>query len=144
MTKEKEYKLTIKQEAVAPRITPDDIEANIFSEHYFTARDGRRGAIQDGTYKGRERPTFGEADIVRLDLLTFCVLMLRNGFTVTGESACATPENFDPEIGRKIARENAVNKIWMLEGYLLKQRLHDDRSDVWENEDDCRQALESK
>ncbi|WP_308324412.1 Gp49 family protein, partial [Klebsiella pneumoniae] len=40
-----------------------------------------------------------------------------------GESACASPENFDPEIGRKIARENAVNKIWMLEGYLLKQRL---------------------
>jgi hypothetical protein len=50
-------------------------------------------------------------------------MVLRNGFTVTGESACASPENFDPEIGRKIARENAVNKIWMLEGYLLKQRL---------------------
>lgn len=45
----------------APRVTPADIEANIFSEHYFTARDGRRGAIQDGTYAGRERPTFGEA-----------------------------------------------------------------------------------
>ncbi|MBL1518056.1 hypothetical protein ELD49_31110, partial [Klebsiella pneumoniae] len=58
-----------------------------------------------------------------LSLLTFCVMVLRNGFTVTGESACASPENFDPEIGRKIARENAVNKIWMLEGYLLKQRL---------------------
>ena len=69
----KEYKLTIKQEAVAPRITPADIEANIVSEHYFTARDGRRGAIQDGTYKGRERPTFGEADIVRLDFLTVYV-----------------------------------------------------------------------
>lgn len=49
--------------------------------------------------------------------------MLRNGFTVTGESACASPENFDAEICRKIARENAVQKIWMLEGYLLKQRL---------------------
>ncbi|WP_249451677.1 Gp49 family protein, partial [Escherichia coli] len=44
-------------------------------------------------------------------------------FTVTGESACASPENFDAEIGRKIARQNAVNKIWMLEGYLLKQKL---------------------
>ncbi|GJG71287.1 hypothetical protein NIHE100087_17690 [Enterobacter hormaechei] len=49
--------------------------------------------------------------------------MLRNGFTVTGESACASPENFDAEIGRKIARENAVNKIRVLEGYLLKQKL---------------------
>lgn len=109
----------------APRITPADIEANIFSEHYFTARDGRRGAIQDGTYAGRERPTFGEADLVQLDLLTFCVLMLRNGFMVTGESACASPENFDAEIGRKVARQNAVSKIWPLLGFALKQKLHE-------------------
>ena len=107
----------------APRITPADIEANIVSEHYFTARDGRRGAIADGTYVGRERPQFGEADLATLDLLTFCVLVLRNGFTVTGESACASPENFDAEIGRKIARENAVDKIWPLMGYELKSRL---------------------
>jgi len=58
-------------------------------------------------------------------LLTFCVLTLRNGFTVTGESACASPENFDAELGRKIARQNAVNKIWPLMGYALKQRLHE-------------------
>jgi len=58
-----------------------------------------------------------------LELLTFCVLVLRNGFTVTGESACASPENFDAEIGRKIARANAVNKIWPLMGYALKQKL---------------------
>ena len=107
----------------APRITPADIEANIVSEHYFTARDGRRGAIADGTYVGRERPHFGEADLATLDLLTFCVLVLRNGFTVTGESACASPENFDAEIGRKIARENAVGKIWPLMGYELKSHL---------------------
>nr|WP_237073141.1 Gp49 family protein [Providencia stuartii] len=61
----------------------------------------------------------------QLDILTFCVLVLKNGFTVTGESACASPENFDAEIGRKIARQNAVNKIWALEGYLLKQKIHD-------------------
>ncbi len=58
-------------------------------------------------------------------MLTFCVLVLRNGFTVTGESACASPENFDAEIGRKIARENAVQKIWPLMGYALKQKLHE-------------------
>lgn len=107
----------------APRITPDDIEANIVSEHYFTARDGRRGALADGTYVGRERPRPAEEDLAALDLLTFCVLVMKNGFTVTGESACASPENFDAELGRKIARQNAVEKIWPLMGYELKSRL---------------------
>jgi hypothetical protein len=50
--------------------------------------------------------------------------VLRNGFAVTGESACASPENFDAEVGRKIARENAVQKIWPLLGFALKERLH--------------------
>ncbi len=58
-----------------------------------------------------------------LCLLTFCVLVLRNGFTVTGESACASPENFDADLGRKIARDNAVQKLWPLMGYELKCRL---------------------
>ena len=107
----------------APRVTMADIEANIVSEHYFTARDGRRGALVDGTYVGREKPAPGEADLAPLDLMTFCVLVLRNGFTVTGESACASPENFDDEIGRKIARQNAVQKIWPLMGYALKEKL---------------------
>lgn len=107
----------------APRVTPEDIEANIVSEHYFTARDGRRGALADGTYVGRERPRPAEEDLAALDLLTFCVLVLRNGFTVTGESACASPDNFDDEIGRKIARQNAVAKIWPLMGYELRSRL---------------------
>lgn len=60
---------------------------------------------------------------IALSLLTFCVLVLKNGFTVTGESACASPENFDAEIGRKIARENATQKIWPLMGYELKSKL---------------------
>lgn len=97
----------------APRITPADIEANIASEHYFTAADGVYGA---GKGVAKERPSC-------LSLLTFCVLVLRNGFTVTGESACASPENFDAEIGRKIARDNAINKVWPLMGYELKSRL---------------------
>lgn len=59
------------------------------------------------------------------DVLTVCVLTLRNGFTVTGESACASPENYNEEIGNKIARENARDKIWVLEGYLLKQKLYE-------------------
>lgn len=104
----------------APRVTPLRIEEVIASEHYFTAGDGAHGACLAA---GGERSCYSAS----LDLLTFCVLLLNNGFTVTGESACASPENFDAEIGRKIARENAVNKVWMLEGYLLKQRLHEGR-----------------
>ncbi|HED2737595.1 Gp49 family protein [Klebsiella michiganensis] len=99
----------------APRVTPQYIDSTIAECHYFTAGEAARAVWSD----------LNVADLIHpnLDLLTICVLVLRNGFTVTGESACASQENFDPEIGRKIARENAVNKIWMLEGYLLKQRL---------------------
>lgn len=102
----------------APRITPQHIENVIVSEHYFTAADGVAGvhAPTAERYPAETTP--------QLELLTFCVLVLRNGFTVTGESACASPENFDPAIGKQIARENARNKIWQLEGYLLKQNLY--------------------
>ncbi|MBY9700611.1 hypothetical protein ISH39_03460 [Pseudomonas aeruginosa] len=82
----------------APRLTPDLIDAAIVNAAYH---------IFPGT------------------TVTVCCLTLRNGFTVIGEDACASPENFDEELGRKIARDNARNKIWQLEGYLLRQRLHD-------------------
>ncbi len=101
----------------APRVTLEDIEANIASEFYFTATEGVLGASELGT-----KPA-GRAKA--LDLLTFCVLVLRNGFTVTGESACVSPENFDAELGRKIARQNAVAKVWPLLGFLLRQNLHE-------------------
>ena len=108
---------SIEQEIVAngltaPRITPDDIAANISSEHYFTAADGIRGANDLECESGDP-----------LTLLTFCVIELRNGFTVTGENACVSPENFNAEIGRKIARQNAVAKIWPLMGYELRSKL---------------------
>lgn len=96
----------------APRITPATIEAEIAAEYYFTAADG----VDGGCVAGYKYPG-------PLDLLTFCVLVLRNGYTVTGESACASPENFDAEIGRNIARQNAVAKIWPLLGYQLKTAL---------------------
>lgn len=113
----------------APRVTPTDIEAAIFSEHYFTAEHGVTGAMATlelhQTFKDVDTAGGEFQPVSPLGLLTFCVLVLKNGFTVTGESACASPENFDAEIGRKVARQNAVSKIWPLEGYLLKQRLHD-------------------
>lgn len=80
----------------APRLNPDMIDATIVSEQYH---------VFPGT------------------TLTVCALTLRNGYIVTGESAAASAQNFDQAIGRKIARENARNKIWGLEGYLLRERL---------------------
>lgn len=59
--------------------------------------------------------------------VTVCLLKLQNGFTVLGESACVNPANFDPEIGKKLAYDNAKNKIWQLEGYLLAQERYEDR-----------------
>lgn len=122
MTKVTEQELQDK--AVAPRVTKAHIDSLIASANYFTAGDGYVGAL---TASEEFNALPEDQRIVQppeqLDLLTFCVIILKNGFTVTGESACASPENFDPEIGRKIAYENAYNKIWLLEGYLLKEQL---------------------
>ncbi len=82
----------------APRLSPEDIE-DVISQAVF------------------HRLT---------DVLTVCVITLVNGFEVTGESACASPENYNQEIGEKIAYTNAADKIWMLEGYLLKESLFQD------------------
>lgn len=82
----------------APRVTPARLEEVINSEQYHV--------FPNSTF-------------------TACLLTLANGYTVLGESACASPENFDAALGRKIARDNAKNKIWALEGYLLRQKLHD-------------------
>ena len=105
----------------APRVTPQRINDVIASEHYFTAGQGVSGEVSS-----RDEQPYQFCYESSLDLLTFCVLVLKNGFTVTGESACASPENFDAELGRKIARQNAVNKVWPLMGYELKCRLSAD------------------
>lgn len=80
----------------APRLTPAHIDSQIVAETYY---------VFPGT------------------TLTVCALTLRNGYVVTGESAPASPQNFDEEIGRKIAHDNARNKIWALEGYVLRNTL---------------------
>lgn len=107
----------------APRVTPADIEGNIASEHYFTARDGRYGALQRGTHAGPY--VSEEEELAPLNVLTFCVLILRNGFTVTGESYCRNPLTpFNPQTGRELARANAVEKLWPLMWYALRNTLH--------------------
>lgn len=98
-----------------PRVTPADIEAAIADEFYFTAAQGIAGSHPIPAH------SIDLPDAVKL--LTFAVLVLRNGFTVTGQSACASPENFDAEIGRRIARQDAVRQIWPLLGYALRDRL---------------------
>jgi hypothetical protein len=80
----------------APRLNPAHIDATIASAAYYVFPD---------------------------TTLTVCCLTLRNGFHVTGESAAASPENFDRAIGEQIAYRNARDKIWSLEGYLLRERL---------------------
>jgi hypothetical protein len=112
----------------APRVTPQRIEEVIAGEYFFTGFDGATGAmanaVDDPSFVTVEQQKAVEALLASpLNLLTFCVLVLKNGFTVTGESACASPDNFDAELGKKIARVNAINKIWPLEGYLLRQQL---------------------
>lgn len=94
---EKALEQQIKEKGLtAPRVTPEDIDAKIVDEKYH---------VFEGT------------------TVTVCALTLKNGFVVVGEGAAASPENFDEEIGRKIARDNARNKIWALEGYLLRESL---------------------
>lgn len=80
----------------APRVTPADVQNEVVAEQFH---------VFPGT------------------MLTVCCLTLRNGFTVTGESACASPENFDAELGRKIAREKALEKIWPLLGFRLRDTI---------------------
>jgi len=48
---------------------------------------------------------------------------LESGFTITGRAACVDPANFDLEIGRHYARENAATQLWALEGYRLQLNL---------------------
>lgn len=102
------------------RITPEDIDAAIASTHYFTAADGVLCA--DGRYT-MDGDVLSDHDRAALKLLTFCVLVLKNGFTVTGESACVDPANFDEAKGREVALQKAKDKMWPLLGYALKERL---------------------
>ena len=97
MTDDKIEKMIQAKGLNAPRLTPELIDKTIMIDSYY---------VFPGT------------------TLTVCALTLTNGFVVTGESAAASIENFDEEIGRKIAYDNARNKIWMLEGYLLKEVLY--------------------
>lgn len=110
-------------EEVPTQVTEEMVESVIRSEAYFTAYDGVAGAIGS-----RRIASIGADD--SLKTLTFCVLTLHNGYTVTGESNCVDPDSFDMDLGRSLARKKAIAKIWPLLGYALRdfhhQRTHND------------------
>lgn len=81
--------------ATAPRVTLESMEAKIASENY---------TVVDG-------------------ILTICTIKMANGFYVIGESAPASPANFNADLGKKFARENAIRQLWKLEGYALREKL---------------------
>ena len=87
----------VKRKLTPYRVTMNDLEAVVAREEYYQ-------------FPG--------------SLLTVCCLTTLNGFSVTGESACVDPENFDAVIGQKVARAHAVDKLWALEGYLMKEAFH--------------------
>ena len=98
----------------AARITPEDVEANIVGEHYHHPTGYDWGC---GTH-------VGTSDIDKIKRHTVCILTLRNGFTVVGvNEGPVSAANFDQELGRKLAREKAVDQIWPLMGYELRSRL---------------------
>lgn len=95
--------------AVAPRVSLDDIKASIAQEHHFTA--------------GKACAALGHPTSQPLDLLSVCILVMKNGFTVIGKSAPASPENFDAALGSQFAYEDAVRQIWPLMGFSLRDKL---------------------
>lgn len=103
--------------ATAPRVSLDDMQAKIDGEYYFSALDGI-----DGRFRGGPEAQ-GCRHAPELQLLTICVLVMRNGFTVIGKSAPASPENFDEEKGRRFAYEDAIKQLWPLEGYARREKL---------------------
>ena len=106
----------------APRVSLDDIKANIALETYFRALDAvyaeGRNAEGEGTYG----PEIGKY-AVSLKCLTICIVVLKNGFTVIGKSAPASPANFDAGLGQRLAYEDALRQVWPLMGYALREKL---------------------
>lgn len=100
--------------AVAPRVTLKSIEEKIVERYDVRASDACQTATEIGSAGHPVNP---------LGVLSICILVMRNGFTVIGKSAPASPENFNEELGKKFAYEDAVRQLWPLEGYALRESL---------------------
>lgn len=99
-------------------VSKESIEAKIKSVYYFNGADAVKSAFVNPS-------AIPADDLTNLGLVTYCVIILENGFKVEGVSACVDSAIYDEQKGRQYAYENAFNKIWELEGYLLRQVLHE-------------------
>lgn len=95
--------------ATHPRVSLQSMKDKIAAEYFFTADK----AIE----------AIGAPAVDALKLLTVCIIVMENGFTVIGKSAPASPENFDADKGQTFAREDAIRQLWPLEGYALREKL---------------------
>jgi hypothetical protein len=95
--------------AVAPRVSLADIEAAIRERCEFTA--------------GQACQALGISATNALGVMSICILVMKNGYTVVGTSAPASLANFDPGLGKKFAYDSAVRQLWPLMGFCLRDRL---------------------
>jgi hypothetical protein len=122
--------MELKAHAVAPRVTPEQIKENIEFVAYTDGYD----LIADACHRlvdGDDKPVSLSTGHLNhgLHCLTICVITLKNGFTVVGTSAPASPTNFSAEIGQRLAYQDAFNKLWPLFGFELKQRLYQENAE---------------
>lgn len=94
--------------ATGPRVTVDLMRSEIAETRFMN------GADAFGMPKGHHP----------LALLTLCVLLLKNGYMVTGQSAVVSPENFDEEKGKKAAYDDAFRHLWPLFGFVMRTDLY--------------------
>lgn len=106
------------------KVTIERIESLIITEFYVGGRTLGQTTPVIGPGAGEAWPTILQHSCRAIENLTICVLVLANDFTVVGKSACADPAEFREEVGRRLAREDAVRQIWALEGYVLRNQLH--------------------
>jgi hypothetical protein len=90
--------------AVAPRVSLASMEAKIVARYDMTGSEA------------------ADATVPSLAILSICILVMENGFTVIGKAAPASAENFNRELGKKFAYEDAIRQLWPLEGYLLRSQ----------------------
>lgn len=112
--------------AVAPRVKLSDIETAI-SERFDISPNSLFTALgAASTENGKDGSTPKSASVESLKVLSICILVMKNGFSVIGKSAPASPENFNAELGSKFAYEDAIRQLWPLMGFELRQRLYNE------------------
>lgn len=101
--------------APTERVSLASMEAKIAAKYEFVAGH----AVDALAVAGEQMPAAAPS----LDLLSVCILVMQNGFVVIGKAAPASAKNFNRDLGRKFAYEDAIRQLWPLEGYALRERL---------------------